>query len=941
MLQELFLSFSMRAFFRPPIIVLGFILATYLAFGLYHLSEFITADEHYWVYERIPQYWDSIAHERWKKTLINDKPGVTLALISGVALFYDHDPERLCSENENKLITCNAAHAQSLLLAFRLPLLFFNLLMLVYLFFVLRKLISQWEALYATGFMAFSPILLGITQIINPDTVLWSTSAGALFSYLALLKLRKVQYLFLTGLFLALAILSKYTASFLLPFFIFISVLFPWVDTALSTREAFASILRKNILFFIGTFLVAILFGFLFLPAAWVSSSILFQLFWGGGAVAFPLTLLLLPGIFVVDVLFCGSRFTYSVREKFIRVRSLELSAKILSWFVFFSFIGLLLGRFFFPDWILFDKVPFDLKDLYSNDKADRLFLPNFPQAYLLELNPLAFSLPPILLLPFLALCFFLGTKKEKNITQQEATTLSLFFFIVAFLVTFIFSEILATARYLIMLYPIMAYLAALGIEPLFQTMGKYPPLFWQKRPSWLVPSIVGTCSLLSLFQSAPYFFNYTNNVLPKENIIHHAWGYGGYEAAQYLNSLPNAKGLTIWADYIGVCEFFVGKCLTTDYDHAAKTAFDYVVLSTRGEEVYKPEHIRWLKPGNFYAAPWYADPSPLWQLAIDNRPENFVKIVPVNPIFRAALITDIDHCPTREAVSEEHLQSFLSFSQEKDMDFIVSLGDNGSHRLRNCSETADLDVRYIANRLRSILRPVSLVLGDHDIASSTDSYKAWLKTTDKDTTYYSFNDKGVHVIVLDTVLGGDAMRPPCEDDPLCSTLLTREQDLKKLSFTDYQAKYPETLGSQKQERVAVETILKQEQQTIDLTRSAGARDRGRVGAEELEWLKQDLADTDRKKVVVFSDHPLIPFLSPKKSYNIVNGDKVREILEKSGKEVVAISGEAHLWHEEEQNGIHYYIVDEFRKNNGSWASFTWDDAGFRMEEISHTSENQ
>ncbi|MEI9967005.1 MAG: hypothetical protein WDN67_05300 [Candidatus Moraniibacteriota bacterium] len=66
------------------------------------------------------------------------------------------------------------------------------------------------------------------------------------------------------------------------------------------------------------------------------------------------------------------------------------------------------------------------------------------------------------------------------------------------------------------------------------------------------------------------------------------AWGYGGYEAAQVLNALPNAKNLVVWSDYDGFCPFFVGKCMrgTTvkKYGAGDYRGIDYFVMTRRGK---------------------------------------------------------------------------------------------------------------------------------------------------------------------------------------------------------------------------------------------------------------------------------------------------------------------------------------------------------------------
>lgn len=307
-----------------------------------------------------------------------------------------------------------------------------------------------------------------------------------------------------------------------------------------------------------------------------------------------------------------------------------------------------------------------------------------------------------------------------------------------------------------------------------------------------------------------------------------------------------------------------------------------------------------------------------------------------VDDTFRAAIITDIDHCPSREAASESNLNAFLDFSAQKNPDYVISLGDNASHRLRNCSETGDMDARYIANFLRKSGKPTHFVLGDHDIASSVESYEAWMQTIEREKTYYSFDTKDVHTVVIDTVLGGEPMRSSCEDDARCAALLVRMSDLRSQTFPEYWLRYPDVKISKAEEMEKLKVRIKEERHEISLTHSDKSRDAGRVSEEQLEWLRSDLERTKLSKVVIFSDHPLFPFVSSRKVYDIVNVDKVREILEGSKKEVVAISGEAHLWHEEERNGIRYYIVDEFRKANGSWAYFTWNNDGFSLEKVVH-----
>ena len=111
--------------------------------------------------------------------------------------------------------------------------------------------------------------------------------------------------------------------------------------------------------------------------------------------------------------------------------------------------------------------------------------------------------------------------------------------------------------------------------------------------------------------------------MLPKNRIITGAWGYGGYEAAQVLNALPNSKELKIWTDYWGVCYFFDGICIqASGYNNymgkSEENTIDYYVMTRRGE-MANNKIWRMLRKD--------LKGDPIWNLNIDDRPKNFIRI--------------------------------------------------------------------------------------------------------------------------------------------------------------------------------------------------------------------------------------------------------------------------------------------------------------------------
>ena len=198
----------------------------------------------------------------------------------------------------------------------------------------------------------------------------------------------------------------------------------------------------------------------------------------------------------------------------------------------------------------------------------------------------------------------------------------SITFFVLVYYLAYIFMDVVAIVRYSIVIYPLLCFLAALGLWQAHMVLKKYV-----QRTKIIFTFLAIIVSFFSLYWARPFYFNYTNFILPQKHIISDAWGYGGYEAAQYLNSLPDSKNLTVWADYYGVCEFFIGKCLT-DYNLATGLYnIDYYVLTRRGEIRYWQGQSRWDLPGGVKVSPYYENPVPLWKLEIGNRPENNIRI--------------------------------------------------------------------------------------------------------------------------------------------------------------------------------------------------------------------------------------------------------------------------------------------------------------------------
>lgn len=594
----------------------------HVSFGLSHIGFFVTADEHYWVEERIPQYWSAWANGKWKKTLINDKPGVSLALVSGPALLLNHDPSLSCQTEEGRFVGCDPTETARLYGSFRLPILLFNAAILVLIFLAIRVVSGTATSFLATIFCTLSPHLLGMSQIVNPDSLLWTSGSAGLLCTLAFMKSGKWRYAGAAAAALTLALLSKYVALILIFFLPVFLVYFKFKDSEFTRSEP-----RKRLIGIIAISAIPLILFPIFVPGVLSSTErITAFLSAGTGEVMLPWCgyILLLTISATISLV--------SLQKPAQRVFSLVISCAffLLGTLFLMSIPTLVIGRLTNPSWEIFTKLPFDIKDLTNSVFHIANPLSGTDTAFL-ELSPLTYSLTlPVLAgaLISIALSSFGIVRPWKR--AHSGLPLVLLAFVAVLLFAFAASNVLATPRYVLLALPIFAYLAADGYLSVIRIVSAYPkmsPVFARYASNATIV-VLSAVSVGIFMRSAPYHTNFSNGLLPKHALIAHSWGYGGYEAAMHLNSLPNADRLTVWSDYYGVCEFFRGKCLTNYHFDRESVKPDYYVLTRRGKIRYLPRSDDWERESGLTAYRYYDGGNPEWELDILGKKENFVKIV-------------------------------------------------------------------------------------------------------------------------------------------------------------------------------------------------------------------------------------------------------------------------------------------------------------------------
>ena len=612
---------SFRGWFREqgwPALVFVFLLtAIFFSSGLYRITEFAAVDEPLWLENRIEKYWNNIGQRDWKNTSISDKPGITIALATGIGLL-SQDPDDFDTMRYQGTLNGDGSNIEGFYFAFRFPLLLVITLLLPLFYFFLERIGGRAAALASYAFLATAPVLIGISKIINPDSLLWVFVPLSLLGFILFRKTHLFRYLILSGMLLGLALLTKYVANILFVFLLgllFVEYLYSEKAFAHSITEYFKASLRELALFLF----VTLTTFYLLFPAVWlkpeklITSTLMSQAF---EKVA-PLFLFLLAFIFL-DQWINKARIITVLMEWLSSMKSAIARTIAIIFFggAAFSLLNVWLGM-----------QPYDFSALLEAPKSVAT-RSDFLSIFIANFYPLLFGLPPLCLLGFLLIPFFFWSKEF-----YRSDRLRLAFYLVIFILLYYLGAtvngVASIVRYQIILFPLAAILAGLAFAEIVELTSVRTQI---KMKSLLAPAL-GMIVLLGLITllKTPFPLSYASVLLPNQYYTDlKDMGPGSYEIAQELNALPESEKLTIWTDKDGVCKFFVGTCrrgfgTKTVRDHT----LDYIVISSaresRTRKLIKPK-IESLDPTVIDLGSYYDREDAAFSILINGRPSHFVK---------------------------------------------------------------------------------------------------------------------------------------------------------------------------------------------------------------------------------------------------------------------------------------------------------------------------
>ncbi|MDP1833420.1 MAG: glycosyltransferase family 39 protein [Candidatus Moranbacteria bacterium] len=609
------------------ILIIFAVITTNLFFGLPRLARYTAVDETLWSYDRVPKFWRSIEKGNWRGTNLCDKPGVTLAMVSGLGLPFIPDPRDYEKLQFQSKTPEQLAMIEKIYFSLRLPVYLFTLASLFAFYFLLKRLLSDDIALLAVIFIGLSPILLGISLIVNTDAILWILMPLTLISFLIYQKEDNRKFLYLAGVLLGLGILDKFVANFLFPFLLAL-VLLKYVLSDHAQTEDKVRFLKKSMADYLILIAIALVTIFIFYPSAWIKPKEILNTTIYSMALRkmWPLVMGAIA-LILADVFLLRSAILRKILDFFSthRILLIRLASLAILGMVAFVFVNTYSGM-----------KPYDFQEILSNPKPDMPFVNEFPLNFFSAFFPLLFGLIPLAAIAFIAAIVFL-VKIRPSDTLPENSLIYAFYFLLFILVFYLgnsVSSIGSTVRYQIVNYPVAAIIAAIGLSG----MAKFGPVkkYFLGIKFYLLVGFIFIISIISLTQTKPFFLAYSSSLLPDRFMTNlKDMGDGSWETSHYLNSLPGAERLVIWSDKKQVCEKFVGRCKTGfRYKDLVNFKFDYLIVSAGGkaetlsrssqrkstfESAFGPINVEKL-----YAPDGYSD----FKVNIDDKLEDFIKVV-------------------------------------------------------------------------------------------------------------------------------------------------------------------------------------------------------------------------------------------------------------------------------------------------------------------------
>jgi len=237
-------------------------------------------------------------------------------------------------------------------------------------------------------------------------------------------------------------------------------------------------------------------------------------------------------------------------------------------------------------------------------------------------------------------------------------------------------------------------------------------------------------------------------------------------------------------------------------------------------------------------------------------------------PLFSVGLIADAQYADVKPGGIRHYRKSISKLStavksiNEAQVDFSIHLGDLID---RNFSSFDD-----ILEPLRELKKPVYQILGNHDFAVPEDKKPEVAGKLGIKNTYYSFSKSGIRFIFLDgTDLSIFAQPKGSPIHEEATAMLTEFKAKKRKNAQGWNSA---------------------------------------IGPKQLEWLKNQLAETlqAKEKAVISCHYPILP----DNVHNLWNDQELLALIDQHSETVIAwFNGHNHAGNYAKRKGVHYVTV--------------------------------
>lgn len=511
----------------------------FLFFSFSHLGKHVYTDEPVLWYPWIEQFGQALKSFNFSeiKTPYN-YPGLPVIALGSILTAGKNITEVPAEEFHNYLFLMKS------------PIVAFNFISLFLIYFLSSKLWNKKIAILTTVLIALHPLIIAFSQHTQGDTTLWNTFFITITSFFIYVKSGKSRYIFITALFFAITVLSKFFGLILYPL-LFIFLYFEYLFMKISKEE-----FVKYIKGLLGIYVLLPVFVFIIYPVCWHNPYLALKTTYLNSEINIinPLFPIIAIALIAEVVFFKGVISKYLRNKKFLNT-------------VFYSIISLFFG-------ILIYGIVSKYTNIFEG-KGQVYFGGVKVKDYITTINQFAetlnYIIPWYIFIGIFAV--FIHILYKKNNLEGKNFIIYMLLTIFSFAAAAIVGNFQIWGKYLLFLLPLIY----LGFALVFTNSFKN-----QK----ILIVLIAAIAVIEIITVYPTYFSYNNNFLPLQNRNVYNGNYGGFELAEQINKVDGSDTLNILSDTFGFLYYFKGNSGLVNRETSEKklNEYDYAFLSSFGK---------------------------------------------------------------------------------------------------------------------------------------------------------------------------------------------------------------------------------------------------------------------------------------------------------------------------------------------------------------------